>query len=437
MNVKEDAMKHTVALLLVMIVGIALAACSSEEKTPAGFVFVDESGTETAVALTAWAQTNPSPTAEPFATPTPTSTPYTIPTPAPDYDGSKVITRVGNEDITLDEYRQHVRFDRYRYLYGLVKLVEKYGPAKILDLTKSENDYVAALVNTLADSYSFGAQSQRLMVIERIVMQEALRRGIEVDPALFDAKMAEYLGLVVGDGGKLPPEFDQRYPEFIQGLNTYAGMSEEEFRKIVRARALYDQLEMIISHEPDVIPQDQKEVGVQVQDAVVPLEKDAQAIAVRLQAGEMLRSILTSLGYQPGDTGTTDDSHVVRRSDSALTDEIKTALFSAQPGEVVGPFALNEGWYVGKVSQQMIDILSPEEIDTLRQQHFLDWIEGQMDDPEVVKDYQNWVDDTPQDPLPQDVSPLLRDENFIRPANQVQEALESTPSPTPEPTPAS
>jgi len=104
----------------------------------------------------------------------------------------------------------------------------------------------------------------------------------------------------------------------------------------------------------------------------------------------------------------------VRRSDTTLTDEVKNALFSAQPGEVVGPFALQEGWYVGKVSQQMIDFLSPEEIDTLRQQHFLDWVEGQMDDPAVVTDYQNWIDDTPQDPLPQDVSPLLRDENFIR-----------------------
>jgi hypothetical protein len=85
----------------------------------------------------------------------------------------------------------------------------------------------------------------------------------------------------------------------------------------------------------------------------------------------------------------------------------------------------------------MIDFLSPEQIDKLRQQHYLDWVEGQMDDPAVVTDYQNWIDDTPQDPLPQDVSPLLRDENFIRPANEVQQALEGTASPTPEPTPAS
>jgi hypothetical protein len=424
-------MKRTLALLLVLIVGMALAACSSKKETPAGFVFVDESGTETAVASTAWAESNPTPTPEPPVTAAPTSTPYAMPTHGPAYDGSKVITRVGNEDITLDDYQKHVRFDRYRYLYGLTRLVEKYGVAKILDLTNPDNQYVASLVNTLADSYSFGAQSQRLMVIERIVTQEALRRGIEVDPTLFDAKLAEYLSLIPGDGGKLPPEFDQRYPEFIQGLQTYAGMSEEEFRKIVRARALYDQLEMIISHEPGVIPQDQKQVGVQVQDAVVPVEKDAQAIAVRLQAGETLRNILTSLGYQPGDTGTSDDSHVVRRGDSALTDEIITALFSAQPGEVVGPFPLQDGWYVGKVSQQMIDFLSPEQIDKLRQQHYLDWVEGQMDDPAVVTDYQNWIDDTPQDPLPQDVSPLLRDENFIRPANEVQQALEGTATPTP------
>ena len=409
---KRRSMGLAGALLAVFLV--MLTACSSDKSSTTGFVHVEEGADQTQATLTAIALAETPATPSPTATPQAVGTPYVIPTNTPDEDPALVITRVGNTDITLAEYQRRVRFDRYRLLYQIIKLVEKYGTGQILDLTRSDNSYVSGLFDTLADSYSFGGQSHRLIVIDRIIEQEALRRGVEVSPEQFDAKLGEYLGLTVGEGGKLPPEADQRYQEFLQGLKTYANMSEEEFRHIVRARTLYSQLQLIISHEPGVIPDDKKaRVGRDMQDIVVRTREEADTVVTRLEAGETISAISTSMGYTASDGSSS--SRVLRWSDTGLTDEVLNAVFRADQGAIVGPFEVETGWYVGVVGQEVFDVLSPQDIDALRNEYFLNWIEARMDDPEYVQDFDNWVNFTPQEPLPQDVSPLLRTENFILP----------------------
>jgi hypothetical protein len=82
---------------------------------------------------------------------------------------------------------------------------------------------------------------------------------------------------------------------------------------------------------------------------------------------------------------------------------------------------------------EVFDILSPQDIEALRKQYFLDWVEGQMDDTAYVQDLENWEDFIPEDPLPQDVSPLLRDENVILPEG-IQEPGDLFVPIDPEPT---
>jgi hypothetical protein len=320
---------------------VGLAACSSGggSATPA-FIHIEEGVEETAVALTATARANPTPTPGPSPTPTATSTPYAIPTNPPDFDGSTVITTVGRQALTLADYQKHVRFDRYRLLYPVVKLAERNGVARTLDLTRSENQYLVSLFTTLADSYSFGRQSRRLMIIDAVVEQEARRRGIEVDPNQFNAKLLSFLGLIVGEKGQMPPEFEERYAEFLQGLRTYADMSEEEFRKIVRARTLYDQLEFVIGHEPGAVNiSEQARVGVQVRDIILSDYMTALLVAERVRDGESLHDVAASLGFARPE----QDWRVLRWGEQGITDEIRQAVYRAAPGDVIGPLQLNSG----------------------------------------------------------------------------------------------
>lgn len=418
--------RHLSFGVIVVVLAAALAACSADETDDPGFVHIEEGAAETRLAQTALALSTPTDTPGPNPTPFDTPVPYVRPTDPPDMDGDTVITRVGSDEITLDEYRKRVRFDRYRLLYPIAKLAEKYGTEQLFDLTNEDNWYVSSLFTTLADSYSFGGQSHRVMIVESIAAQEARRRGIEVETLRYDAKMAEWLGLQVGDGGTLPAEFDARYAEFVAGIDTFAGMTEEEFRRIIRDQTLYDQLRFEIQQEADINAGESR-VGVQVQDLIVATEAEAQTIADRLRAGEALRDIALSLGYQQANP---DTERVVSAGDDTLPDAVIDMVLKAGQGAVIGPEPVTDGWYVAKVGAQVNDMITPEEIDAIRRDYFLNWVEAQMDDPAMVEDFDNWMAYTPQEPLPRDVSPLMREENMTLPADTGDPLFPNVEDPT-------
>ncbi|WP_119067173.1 peptidylprolyl isomerase [Aggregatilinea lenta] len=402
------------AIPVVVLLVALLAACGSTSPEDSGVVLIEDGADETLVAQTAWAQQHPTVTAGPSPTASLTPTPYTMPTTAPDVDTTQAITRVGSEEITLEEYQERVRFERWLPLRRLAHQVETQGIEQTLDLTLADNQNTLALFATLADSYSFGVQVQRILVIEAIATQEAIRRGVEIDPTQYDAKMALYLGLQVGDGGQLPPEFDEAYAAFLDEMKTYTGMTEEDFRHLVRAQTLYDELKFIISQEPGAVQSDQVNVGVNVEDILVGSEADAEQVIARLQAGDTMTDIAESFGLTSSSGAS---SRTIRTDDSTLPRDVRNTVFSADPGDIIGPFELSEGWYVAKVGQPVFDVPQPEDLDAMRQQHFLDWVEAQMDDPDYTVDYDNWVEYTPQEPLPRDVSPLLSEENMVLPAS--------------------
>lgn len=393
----------------ILLGGLALAAlglsgCSSDSGTEV--YHVDLGATQTQLAR--------SDGGLPAATPAPgpSPTPYQRPTDPPELAGDTVITRVGNETITLDEFRQRVRFERWHPLRALARQAGQRGPERVLDLTRPENATTAALFATLADSASFGRQVRRIMVVESVARQEAARRQLELDPFQFDAKLAQYMGLLPGDDGQLPPDFDAQVRQFLAELNAYTGMSEEDLRRIARAQTAYAQLQFLISQDPAAIPDaSQPQAGIEVRDAVLNSEARASEVADRLRAGESLSAIMASLGVEAASEAT---SRLVRRSDPALPPAVLDAIFGAQPGDVIGPLATGQGWYVARVAGERFEMLSPREIEALRRQYFLDWLAARTDDPTYTIDYGNWLGAIPQDPLPRDVSPLLTEAHITR-----------------------
>ncbi len=418
-----------VVLIAWSAIALALGACSSDSGSENGVVHVEDPGTP-APQTTA----RPSATPGPSPTPTVTSTPYSIPTNAPDFDGSTVIARVGRQEITLEQFQKQVRFERWYRLYQLEKVVEREGVEQVLDLRKPENASLISLFGTLADSNSFGIQVERIMIIDAIALDEARRRGLEVNPAQFESRLGQYLSMTVGADGKLPPEFDAAYDEFLRQMKIYTGMTEEEFRRIVRARTLYSQLEFLMGQQPEAVAAQEARIGKNVRDIIVSSEEQAQDVIARLEAGEAMRDIATSLGF----TADSEDSErLLRWSDTSAPAAVKEAVFNAAPDTVVGPIPTEQGWYVAVVGDEVFDVPLPSELEEMRKQYYLDWVESRMDDPEYVVEYDNWFDHIPQEPLPRDVSPLFHDENIILPETGSDPfGVEDVPEATP-PTPAS
>src|SRR5258706_15976517 len=84
------------------------------------------SETRTAVLAPTLTPTGPTPV------PTLTSTPYNRPTDDSSLELDRAVVRVGNQTITLGQFRQRVRFERFMSLDSARRLIEELGLPKLL-----------------------------------------------------------------------------------------------------------------------------------------------------------------------------------------------------------------------------------------------------------------------------------------------------------------
>ncbi|NDJ84733.1 MAG: peptidyl-prolyl cis-trans isomerase, partial [Chloroflexi bacterium] len=209
----------------------------------------------------------------------------------------------------------------------------------------------------------------------------------------------------------------------------YTGMDEDQFREIIMAQVYYDQLgEIIRDQAPLPDPSEQQGIiAVNVQDILMPSRQDALDVIDRVAGGESLLEVARSYDMAPSDGQT---RRAVSRDQEGYPPAVIDAIFAAEEGDIIGPIPTDNGWYVARVLDQQLDILQPGDITQIRNEYYRQWIIERLDDPDYTVEYDNWQDYVPTDPLPQDVSPLMRDENFTLPDDQF---AETGPTPTSQP----
>lgn len=397
-----------IACLFILLGGVLVACEDDGEVAQATVVRFDQPATD--AAATAIALTNAPPTAGPSPTPSPTSTLYQTATPFPDADPTLVVAKVGDREITLAEFQARVRYERWLPLYALSKDLWELGTG-LLDLTQPENARRAALFYTLSDPESLGVQTMDAILTDQVVLREAARRDLELEQTVFDGRLAARIGVELGPGGVRPENWDEAYQKFITDMMLYTGMSEEQFLETIKALVYYNQLGEIIGRQAP-LPEADVVGELEIQDILVDSREDALEVRERLLEGENIQGIAASFGMTLGENAT---SRTLTRGDESVTAEIETALFSATDGDVVGPIATDSGWYVALVLGRQLDFAQPADIEALRQEYYQNWIIARLDDPNYSVDYSNWQDFVPFDPLPKDVSPLMRDEFFVLP----------------------
>lgn len=421
---------------ILLLLGGLLAACGEKQKPQVNL----PQRTQTEGAQTRIALTNAPPTPGNSPTPTPTSTPYSMPPQFEDADPDMIVAKVGDREITLAEFQARVRYERWLPLVGLERAVRRLGAEQVLDLTKPENAQTLALFHTLNDRESMGTQTMNVMLTDQIVLREAAILDLELSRTAYYGRVAARIGVELESGvgidtpeDLLPSEWDEAYAEFIEEMELYTGMTEEQFIETVEALVYYDQLLEIIGEQAPL--EEEGITAVNVEDLLLDDRDDALEAIDRLRAGESLPIVAAAFGLQPqsGDTVRT-----VRRSDAdagaseqGLPADIVNAIFDATPGDVIGPFATDAGWYVARVVDLELDFLQADDVGAARAEFFRQWIIERLDDPEYTVDYENWMDFVPTDPFAQDVSSLMHDEAFTRPDDLFGSDEESTPTPLP------
>ncbi len=415
--------------VILIIVTTVVAACGVERATPQVFR-PTQLVTETAAVHQT--MTHAPPTAGPSPTSTITPTPYMTATPFPGADPDMVVAKVGDREITLAEYQARVRYERWLPLNAIKRRVEQRGPERVLDLSLPENAQTLALLHTLGNTESMGEQTMNVLLTEAIVLHEVGLSGeLELDQTYYDARIALLIGMELEDKTEKPEEWEAAYQRFIADMQLYTGMTEEQFKQSLRALTYYSLLREEISSQYNVSVDEDNIIAINVQDILLPTEEEALDVRQRFMEGESINSIAASYDMTAADGAT---QRQIRRGDTDLPLEIVDAIFDAEENSVVGPIETSNGWYVARVMDSELITLEPDEISALRNEFFRQWIVERLDDPDYTVVYDNWQEYVPTDPLPQDLSPLMRDEFFNSPSMVEQMFGEmNLPTPTSRP----
>ena len=410
--------------LLLMLLVLLVTACRSEKITP--IVQSDRQDIENQTA-TSIALTNAPPTAGPSPTPTITSTPYQTAIPFPDADPEMIVATVGNREITLAEFQARIRYERWLPFHAIVRNIPDAN-YDLLDLTLPQNSETLALIYTVnGDPNSFAGQVMNVVLTEQIVLQEAAKMDLDMEQTIFDGRLAARIDIVLGEGGARPPEWDAAYEAFLTDMQLYSGMSESQFLEHIRALAYYQQLREIIGEQAE-LPRNEIISQSTVQDIIMDTREDAVDVIERLGEGEQLFALAREYGKLPTEGST---ERTITRGTEGLPDDIKSAIFNANQGEIIGPFPAAEGWYLARIVSYEVDIPQPADLQALKEEHYRTWIVERLDDPNYTIDFDNWLGFVPDDPLPEDISPYLQTENFILPDSSFEDIGGATPTPIP------
>lgn len=100
----------------------------------------------------------------------------------------RAVAQVGTQRITVAEFQKEVRFTRSRLIDQLAYI---YGNPIFLQFFGS---YITQIQNTLTDTQTLGKQVLDQMINDRIVAQEAAKRGITVSEAEIDEQIQQEFG---------------------------------------------------------------------------------------------------------------------------------------------------------------------------------------------------------------------------------------------------
>jgi parvulin-like peptidyl-prolyl isomerase len=349
----------SVLVFSILVLTILLAACVGSAPVATPIVIQETSGESTLTAAVRPTSTRSGPT----STPTATATPYTRPTDDPTLALNQPIARVGDEVITLGQFRQRVRYERFAALDNARRLIERVGIDKLNFATSGENptaDSVAAIFNTLSNSNAFGFQVYDIMVRESIIRQEFKARGLPFDTKSLRDYWVRYLEM------QTVPDVDAVLPkardDYIATATNYSGMPREAITQIFEAFVMSLDLRSVIGKErigPLSVLQ------IKARHILARTQADADSAMAQLKKGDDFRLVACQYSIDPATRGNGGEIGYITRGQSLPGAKSVDDIFKASTGDIVGPMQSSLGWYVVRIKDLRTNADGDAEADVL------------------------------------------------------------------------
>lgn len=292
--------------------------------------------------------------------------------------GTPVAT-VKGEIIRASEYHKRLRLQRLATATFLQDLqrqasqaTDEQSRAFYQTLMASSEQQLSALPYTTLEE----------LIEERLVAPEAARRGIQLSEEEIDRAVRARLGFADPDTPEDAPEgggegpageddarFEEVYTEYLATLRRQAGMSQRDFRAMVRADLLQERLEEALRAE---IPE--RAQHFYVKHIQVSTAQDALQALGRISGGEAFEDVARQVSTDPatrdrgGDLGWTPVG--------IMGEAFDAQALQLDPGEISQPVAGRGGFHILK------GVARPEELQ----------VDGQDREALAAQAYRNWLD---------------------------------------------
>ncbi|MDF1499810.1 MAG: peptidylprolyl isomerase [Anaerolineales bacterium] len=348
-----------------------------------------------------------------------------------------VIAEVNGETITKAEFQGRVRLMQRQLLtqlnsYAQMESFFASDPNTLSQIRSLQSQIQAQL----SDVEFLGRDVIDQVILDKLIIQEAMNRGIEVSQAEVQRRIEEDFGLYV-DGTPTPlptftpfptftPDvtataaaaltatpgasptaaptrtprpsptaytvdaFEREYKEFMDSLSDFR-IREEDYLAFVEAQLYREKLQE--AYEPE-LPSEQEQVLIK--QIIVPDLETGEEVLERLEAGEDWADLVIEFSQDPS-AGSEEGSLGWRTLGELLTayGQAGVAAFGTAEGEVSGPFQTEFGWHLFQVEERAERPLSDEARSLVEEQAYSNFLNTLRQEAEITIN-EEWVDHLPQ-----------------------------------------
>lgn len=315
---------------------------------------------------------------------------------------SEPVASVAGESISIDAYAKRLDFQRkaieQQLAFYQAQLQSSGADQAIADLYRQQIQQVQFALMLLPD------QVLESLIEEKLVRQEAARRGIQVTPEEIEAEIASTFGQQAAPepeptaepqaGGAEPapsptavPTVDPqaRFTEFL----TLYGISGAEYRSIVEAQLLYEKLGEAMGQEVPAVGEQ-----VHARHILVDTEEKAKEIQERLRNGESFEDLAKAESIDSGSKESGGDLGWFPRG--VMVEGFEQTAFELPLNQVSEPVNSTFGWHLIEVLEKEADRPVEEGmLSNLRAGVISRWLEEAGQSQDVTRDLteedKNWV----------------------------------------------
>ncbi len=157
------------------------------------------------------------------------------------------------------------------------------------------------------------------------------------------------------------------YAEWLKTLSDQVGISEAQYRQIVRTFLLRQKLQQALAEEVPTTAE-----HVHVRHILVETEEEAQKVLERLEAGEDFAELAKELSKDPGSAENGGDLGFVPKG--SFVAEFENAAFSLPVGEFSQPVKTAFGYHIIQVLERGERELSPADYQRKQQLALNEWL---------------------------------------------------------------